>query len=236
MENQKAEMAVIRAGLALSLSVRISGGITYTRAGKEKETQGDGAVRERWETEKVTQNPDEYARAVALRANIRNSVTKICARTPLGDLLIVPPDREADLEAALAAARVAVEDHNRASAHHKVTIGAVPARLSADDKWTARSILGEILVCLGEIQRSIGGGEVDAIRDTCDKLVKLAPALTGEVAGFLTAGVDAARGAARDLKRRLAKGDEDPIEVVTEIQSIWGTRVDSAIASLMLYH
>jgi hypothetical protein len=208
----------IQAGLALDLTVRVTGGIEYKRRTIKSEWREGGAKVEEWETEKITRNPEEHAKAVKVRADVRNSITRLCARTPIGDLLLVPPDQEDKIRIALDAASAMIDAHNSKATHHYVVLGCVPSRLVPDDRWTLRSISGEIMATLGMMEAGIAGANVERIREASDSACKILPMLTPAASKAIGLAIEEARRAAREITRRIIKGNEDPIDVIPEIQ------------------
>jgi len=216
----EANERIFKAGLALDLTVRVTGGIEYQRTQEgTARVLASGARVEAWATEKTTQNPLEHGAAVEARAAIRNSITRLCARTPLGDLLLVPPDREEELKGALEAASVKVRAHNAGASHHFLVMGAILTRFQPDDAWTVKSLRGEIMACLGTMEAGIAGGNPDRIRDACDSAKKILPMLSGVASLMITAAIDQAREAAREITRRCVRGDDDMGDVIAEIQA-----------------
>lgn len=229
MANLEMNERIFKAGLALDLTVRVTGGIEYqrTREGTAR-VLASGAKVEAWATEKTTQNPGEHGKAVETRAAIRNSITRLCARTPLGDLLLVPPDREESLKEALEAAQATVKAHNGLASHHFLVMGAILTRFQPDDKWTVRSLRGEIMACLGTMEAGIAGASPDRIREACDSAKKILPMLNSEAYLMIEAAISQGRQAAREIARRVIKGEEDPGDVIAEIQAEGMGKIDVA--------
>jgi hypothetical protein len=208
---------VIIAGLALDLTIRVTGGIEYKRRTLGSKMDGEAKIEE-WETEKITRNPEEHAQAIKVRADARNMITRLCSRTPLGDLLMVPQEKEVDIRIALETAQAKITAHNGKATHHFVVMGCVPSRLVPDDRWTLRSISGEILATLVMMESGIGGANVERIRDAADSASKILPMLTPQASLVITGAIEDARRAAREITRRIVKAGEDPIDVIPEIQ------------------
>ena len=223
------EATTFRAGLAVDLTVRISGGVEYKRNTKRVRVASTGAKVEEWETEKVTANPEEWENAVALRGELRHSITRLCARTPLGDLLLIPPDREPDVRTALDAARAKVEAHNASATAHHLVMGCVLLRFVPEDEWTARSIRGEIFAVLTRMDTGIGEADPEAIREAADAAKRVLPMLSSAAAPVLELAVDEARRAAREITRRIVKGGESPEDVIGEIQANTGRLADAMV-------
>jgi hypothetical protein len=225
MENTE----TFRAGLSLALTVRISGGVEYKRNAKTARVASSGAKIEEWETEKTTANPAEWEAAVALRGDVRHQITRLCARTPLGDLLLIPPDREPDVRAALDAARARVDAHNRGADAHHLVMGCVLLRFVPEDEWTARSIRGEIFAVLTRMDTGIGNADPEAIREAADAARKVVPMLTPVAAPVLELAIEEARRAAREITRRIVKGDEAAEAVIGEIMEHGSARIADAM-------
>lgn len=206
-----------RGGLAVSLSVRITGGVEYHQANRSAAVASDGAKIESWDTRKVTRNPEEHARAVKARADIRNAITKLCSRTPLGDLLLVPPDRETQIRESLEAARAKVEAYNATATAHFLTIGCVLTRFEPSDTASASSIRGEILTTLAQMESGIASGDVDAIRDAATAARQILPMLRADAAAYLEAAIAYARDAARKIGVAAEKG-RDMLDTIAGIQ------------------
>ena len=225
------EATTFRAGLAVDLTVRISGGVEYKRTEKRAPRKVGTAVIEEWETEKTVANAAEWEKAVALRGDLRHSISRLCARTPLGDLLLIPPDRETDVRAALDAARSKVDAHNASASAHHLVMGCVLLRFVPEDEWTARSIRGEIFAVLTRMDQGIGNADAEAIREAADAAKRVLPMLTSIAAPVLEQAVEEARRAAREITRRIGKGGESAEAVIGEIME-HGT---GRIADAMIY-
>ena len=224
MENTE----TFRAGLSLALTVRISGGVEYKRNAKTARVVSSGAKVEEWETEKTTANPEEWGEAVALRGDVRHQITRLCARTPLGDLLLIPPDRETAVREALDAARARVAAHNAVAEHHHLVMGCVLLRFVPEDEWTARSIRGEIFAVLTRMDQGIGSADAEAIREAADAARRVLPMLNPEAHVALEFAITQARAAAREITRRLKAG-EAAEDVVGEIQEHAAGRIGDAM-------
>jgi hypothetical protein len=225
MENTQ----TFKAGLAVDLTVRITGGVEYKRTQKSEPRRVGTSVVEEWETEKTVAHPDEQKAAVTLRGDIRHQITRLCARTPLGDLLLIPPDREPDVRAALDAARARVDAHNAVATHHHLVMGCVLLRFVPEDEWTARSIRGEIFSVLTRMETGIGSADPEAIREAADAARRVLPMLTQMAHAYLDASIEEARRAAREIARRIVKEGESPEEVIAEIQESGTGRITDAM-------
>jgi hypothetical protein len=217
------------AGLSLALTVRISGGVEYKREEKRTRTVATGAKVEKWETEKTTANPAEWEAAVALRGDVRHTITRLCARTPLGDLLLIPPTRETDVRAALDAARARINAHNASASAHHLVMGCVLLRFVPEDEWTARSIRGEIFAVLTRMDSGIGNADAEAIREAADAAKRIGPMLTPEAAVALEQAVEQARRAAREITRRLKAGEEAEVVIGEIMEHSTGRIADAMI-------
>ena len=212
------KIQTFKAGLAIDLTVRVTGGIEYKRRTISSKTLASGAKIEEWETEKVTLHPEEHARAIEVRASVRNSITRICARTPLGDLLLVPPEREDDIRKALDEASARIDAHNSSAVAHFLVMGCVPSRLVPDDRWTVRSITGEIMATLATMEAGIAGASAERIREAADSAKKILPMLADGPRAVIEAAIEQARTHAREITRRVTKGGEDAMDVIAELQ------------------
>lgn len=210
------KMSVLRPGLLVSLKTSIKGGVNYQRVDLEPEhVDATGASVAKWETLREIPDPAEYERAVVARSAARAQITAVCSASSFG--LLCPVHRESDLAAAIDAAREITDRHNAGAACTHVDVYALVGRIAQDDAEAARAISAEVRELLETMQQGIAAADPAAIREAATKARALGQMLSADVAGKVSQAIDQARGAAREIVRRVEKAGEAAAVVVGEL-------------------
>lgn len=210
----------VKEGLLLHLSVKLQGGVEYQRQDEGKRfSRDDSTLREEWRTLKTTANIKEYEKAVDLRAEIRNRITRLCARSPIGDALLVPPENESQVKTAIREAWEACEAFNRKASFTRVSVSALFGRVTADDEFTTRSIAREIRATLLAMSEAVKDANPEGIRENAKKARMAGMMLSEAAKARVGEAIDQAREAARELTRRVGKAGEQASIVVEELKT-----------------
>lgn len=189
---------IMRPGILVSLKTSVYGGVHYTR--RDLEAADDGTLA-RWETERQMDDPDEHKRARESMHQASSAISRLCIRTSFG--LLCPLDREAELDLAIAAARLSVNEWNATAKHTWVSVQAIKGRIADNDEEAVRALLAEATDLVQRMDEGLARADVTLIRDAALKARKLAEIMGDEAAENVTAAVDAARKAAREIVRRV---------------------------------
>lgn len=190
--------STLRPGLLVSLTIRITGNVSYkTKDLEHRHAEDDGTERARWETERIVQNAAELRRAEKVRSTARQMISRICARSSFG--LLCPMAWEDDLQKNIAEARKLAAEFNARSRVTEVSVYAIVGRVAQDDVEAVRAINSEVRALMNEM--SIGVKELDTkrVRDAANRARAVGSMLTPEAAEKVKVAIEAARGAARKI-------------------------------------
>lgn len=212
---------MLRPGLLVSLSARISGGVVYDRKDLEagdamKRFVSDKAAVSKWETTKVIEDPAEYERAVKIRGQVRNLIASVCARSDFG--LLCPASREFDLQRAIEESKRVAAEHNASARRSFVSVYVISGRIAQDDAEAARAVASEVRGLIDEMERGIKGADVETIRKAANAAKSLGAMLTDDASAKLTDAISQARAAAREIVKRVEKSGEEMAKVVSEVK------------------
>lgn len=208
--------AVIRPGLLVSLKSTVSGGVTYERRDLDAPTAEVGRDVAKWETTRLIEDPAEHERATKARSNAVTEIRKLCSATSFG--LLCPETAEAELDAAVARAKLIASEHNATAVHTKVEVFVLKGRIAASDAEAARAIGQEVAALIEGMNGAIDRLDPKAIKDAADKAKKMSSMLSPELASKVGDAVTTARAAARTIVRRVEKGGEEAAIVLADIQ------------------
>lgn len=210
---------MLRPGLLVSLSARISGGVVYDRRDLDAGdvfAPTDKAAISKWETTKVIDDPAEYERAVKVRGKCRNLIASVCAKSDFG--LLCPSNREFDLLRAIEEAKRIATEHNAGARKSIVSVYTVTGRIAQDDAEAARAIASEVRSLTEMMESSVKAANVEEIRKAANAAKNLATMLDGDAATKLGAAIEQAREAARTIVRKVEKSGEEAAKVLAEIK------------------
>lgn len=224
--SEKIRTIMIRPGILVAMKTSLDGGVNYERKDLAPapteviDASGDVVPAEvkveRWETTKITIDPDEHARAVKARGLAVTAIRRCCADTPFG--LLCPVDDEAQLDAGIAAAREIERAHNAGSTHTRISIRVLKARVANDDVEAAREIGREVAAMIRDMGAAIDRLDPEAIRKAADRVREMGTMLDVEGRARVGAAVEQARIAAREITKRVIKGAEPAAVVLATIQ------------------
>jgi hypothetical protein len=210
-------MKTLRPGLLVSLSVRISGGVDYQRKdldASDTAVVNDKAAVSKWETTKVIDDPAEYERAVQIRGKCRNLIASVCAKSDFG--LLCPASREFDLNRAMDETKRIANEHNATAIRSFVSAYILTGRIAADDAEAARAVASEVRTLVDAMSAGIKSADPKAIRDAAIKAKSLGAMLTDEANAKVSAAIESARAAARDIVKRVQKDGEEAAAVISK--------------------
>lgn len=191
-------VSTLRPGLLVSLSIRVSGNVTYnTRDLERRHRSEDGAERARWETERVVANPGELKRAEKVRATARQLINKTCARSMFG--LLCPNSWEAELYSNIAAARQLAAEFNARARCTEVSIYVIVGRVAQDDVEAVRAINSEIRGLMREMTEGVKNLDAKRVREAAGRARSIGMMLSDEASEKIKAAIEAARASARKI-------------------------------------
>lgn len=210
-------VSILKPGLLIALSVRVNGGVQYRRNEIEPErADGEGGRVAKWETEKYIANAEEYERATQARSKARSLVSSVCAHSAFG--MLCPQDREAQLREAVDEARRVAAAFNATAAGSRVEVFVLVGRIAQTDEEAARALGAEVRDLLTAMAEGVKAADPEQIREAATKAKQLGAMLSEGVAGKVTAAVDEARKAAREIVRRIETKGEESAKVVAELK------------------
>ncbi len=213
--------ATLKPGLLVSLKTSITGGVHYTHSSHVSKDDGDAHVEE-WQTTKVVTDADEVADATKLRGKASALVRGVCSYSAFG--LLCPIDKEADLDAAIAEASKLAQDFNKNAKTVRVDVYALKGRIAESDVEAAKAIGSEIRELLDEMKAGLAAADVPKIRDAANRARKLGEMLDPTVAEKVSAAIEGAREAARNMVKQIAAGAERAAVAVAAVQEVEDAR------------
>lgn len=206
----------IRPGILVTLSTSIEGGIQYERIDLKAERADDGALIEEWETQKTTEDPEEYEEAVKVRQKVRSLVKSCCVWTPFG--MICPHDEVANLDRAFREAAERVEAFNADAQTCRVVYRSLRGEIAEDQVESIQSIREHVGALVSEMQSALRDGDVASIRDCASQATQMGRLLEqdSDARGLLGRAVKAARSAAREIVRKVEKQGDSLVSVLNE--------------------
>lgn len=208
---------ILKPGFLVVLKTVLRGGIQYSREDlTAKPVKGhEGAKVEKWKTTKIVEDPEEVERAEKARSKSGQAIRQLCRNTAFG--LICPESAEEELDAAIRTAREICDEHNASANCTQVKVYVMKGRIASNDEEAARAIGSEIRQMLDDMNRAIDKMDPEAIRETAAKARAMETMLQPEQAERVSAAVEQARKAARQIVARVRKGGEKAADVVDDI-------------------
>lgn len=203
---------VMRPGILVALKTSMNGGVQYTR--RDLEEAKDGTLA-RWETERLMDDPAEHKLAQVTMSAASNAISRLCVRTGFG--LLCPTDREDELDKAIAAARLTVDEWNLTASHTWISVNAVKGRIADNDEEAVRALLAEATELVRRMDDGLGRADVRMIREAANKARALVDIMGDDAGDKVTEAVKAARKAAREIVRRVGVEGETAQQVVTKV-------------------
>lgn len=209
-----AKTSVLKPGILVSLHTSLEGGVSYSRVDLDAEA-AEGRDVARWETTRVIDDPAEHKRAEQARSKAGALVRGVCARTAFG--LLCPETREGELDAAIAEARKVAEEFNATAGFARVRVYAIKGRIASTDEEAARAIASEVRGLLSDMENGVRRADAAMIRDAAKRAKQVGAVLGAEQADKIEGAIEAARKAAREIVKRVAKDGEDAQAVIRQL-------------------
>jgi len=219
----------LRPGFLVALKTSVRGNVHYARRDLESTPAIDGAAATpegaavaRWEMERTIDDPVEHDRAKKARTRACGLIRSVCSQTAFG--LLCPEVSSDKLDAAVAAAKVVVEEFNASSSLTTVTLYVLAGRVMPDDVEAVRAINSEITELMAAMAGGVEGGDAAAIREAASRVKGIGEMLTVDAQTKVEMAVATARAAAsqivRDQKDGKAIGvDKSAIRKITELRA-----------------
>jgi hypothetical protein len=201
--------STIRPGLLVSLKTSINGGIKYSKTVIDRKTRNeDGSETETWETERVTEDADEYARMQKARTLAAGTIRRVAKTTAFG---LLAPEADSDLlDAAIVKAREITSAANAAAQYSRLSVYVLVGKVASDDVEAQRAINSELRDLMALMERGISEVDVKKIRDAADKAREIGAMLSPEAAGRVQVAVDAAR----EVAKRIVKAGQNAAQEI----------------------
>ena len=215
-------ISTLRPGLLVSLTISISGNVSYkTRDLERVHKEDDGTTRAKWETERVVQNQAELTRAEKVRGQARQLIAGVCARSKFG--LLCPTAWEKQLNENIATARKLAADFNAKARNTEVGVYAIVGRVAQDDVEAVRAINSEVRGLMLEMTEGIKGLDVKRVREAAMRARSVGMMLSEEAQGKVKDAI----AAARESARKLVKAGEEASQAIDKeaIKKINSARV-----------
>ncbi len=201
--------STLRPGFLVSLKTSLSGNVSYEKRDIERpHVTAGGAELAKWETARRIDDIDEFERAVKVRGKAGSLVRSICAASAFG--LLCPENQADKLDSAIGEARRVVDDFNAGASLTRLRVYVLVGRIAPDDVEAVRAINSEIRDLLRDMERGVASLDAEAIRAAAKKAKGLGQMLQPEAAARIQMAIDAARSAARQIKKA---GESAAIEV-----------------------
>lgn len=214
---------VIKPGILVALRTSVGGGVSYQREdirddqGTEQASGEQRRKVEKWKTTKIVTDQVEHEEASKTRSNALSLIRRQCVETSFG--LLAPAANEAELDAAIKDARAQVRAFNERSRYSKISVNVLKGRVASTDEEAVRAVSAELADLMREMNRGVQNLDPQAIRAAAQKATKMQQVLGEAQAMQVTAAVEAARKAAREIVRRVEKGGEEAATVLRDLQT-----------------
>ncbi len=209
---------VLKPGILVSLKTSLRGGVVYERRDLptgEAASAAEAAGIARWETTRIIDDPEEHEKAVKTRGVCARTIRSLCVSTAFG--LLCAESAEAKLDAAIEEARRIANEHNQVSKSNSITVHVLKGRIASSDEEAARAIASEVTDLLSQMEEGIRRVDVKAVRDAANRARQIGAVLDESQAKVVSAAVEQARSAAREIVKRVSKGGEDAVEVIKSL-------------------
>jgi hypothetical protein len=216
-------VVTLRPGLLVSLSTRMSGGVTYNRVDLDKDKPADGPSVEKWETTKVVTDPQEYARATKARSKCGSLVRSACSYSAFG--LLCPGNKEEMLDAAIKEARDLANAFNRTAKTVQISVYVLKGRIAETDGEAARAISSEMRELIDDMRAGIAEVDVNKVREAAMKAKKIGAMLDADTGAKVAKAVEEARAVAKEIVKRMV---DDADSVAGFVQDVALKSMDEA--------
>lgn len=198
-------MQTIKPGILVSLKTHVQGGVSYVR--DKVQTNVSGRTEEKnWHTSKTIADVQEFEAAVQARAKISSLVRGGCIKTAFG--LLCPNDWEEGLSDRIERAKLIANEYNETATITNVSFHVLKGRIAENDREATEAIMSDVKDLADQMREGIATANVKTIRDAAKKAKEMTAMLDETESKRVTEAVDAARKAAREITRRVIKGEE----------------------------
>lgn len=205
--------SVLKPGILVNLKTKIEGGVTYIRQDIEHEKK-DGSDKTKWETTKIVTDVEEHEAAVKASSLARGKILPLCIASAFG--LICPTAREPELIEAIREARKVADAFNETANYTRLSVFAMRGHIASSDEEAARAVASEVASLLAKMEAGVRGADVESIRKAANEAKKLGAVLDESQGKKVSAAVEAARKAAREIVRRVETDGEDVAKVIRD--------------------
>lgn len=194
--------------VAARISVR--GGIKYSHANEQTETEGSKEIAQ-WETTRRVDDKEEYSRAQSIRNRYNRAVRGLGVESPIG--IIVPMDREDLIEDLDRQWSETVDEFNRAARYSTIRMDLEKFEIKGENMRAMENMLGSMRETLGDLKDAINSADYEEIRDVVKRMRGWVSVLPDEQASSVQKAIDDARTQAREIRKALVKKGEQIEEV-----------------------
>ena len=205
---------LLKPGFLVSLKTTIQGGVSYQRVDKAHEHDEAGVDIVQWETTRKIEDLAEYKNATKTRSAASALIRSVCVHTAFG--LLCSEANEAKLDEAIAGAQALADAHNGGAHSTLIRIYVLRGRIASTDEEAVRGLSSEVRGLLEEMQDGIRRVDVSAVREAASRAKKLGQILYAEQAAKVSAAVESARAAAREIVRRIDTDGAEAVRAVAE--------------------
>jgi hypothetical protein len=201
--------STLRPGLLISLKTSVVGNVKYAKTVLESEHKDpDGAERARWETERTITDKVEHEAAQEARGKASHVIRRVCTNSAFG--LLCPESKTAELEAAIAGARVIAEEFNSKATLTRLGVFVICGRVAQDDVEAVRAINSEIRELMADMETGLENLDVKKVRAAALKAKGIGQMLSPSAAEKIETAIKVARESARKI---VAAGEQAAAEV-----------------------
>jgi hypothetical protein len=201
---------VLVPGILVALKTSIEGGVHYER----RDLSGD-EKRKTWKTTRTMEDPEERARGAQVRNLSAGPIWRTCVPTSFG--LLCRLDREAELDANIAAGREIVREFNETARFTRVGMWVLKGRIADADGEAVRAIVQEARGLIDEMNAGLDAADVAKVRAAANKARQLREMFEPDTSEQINDAITAARQAAREIVRRTKKQGEEVEKIVATL-------------------
>ena len=197
--------SLLRPGVFVALHTEVSGGIQRERrdldASEVKASVPETSTVKRTETTTIVDA--DYHAANLVRSEARSLIARVCVPTKIG--LLCPLSRADELARAIEAAQAVVAEHNGKGGVSTVAVYVAAFEVASNEEEVARAVASQMRGLLDRMDRAITRLDPEEIRAAASEAKRLATTIAPDQAAKVSAAVDAARKAAKDLVQQAAE-------------------------------
>lgn len=194
----------------------VDGGVKYERVELGAQLDATGAEIIRYQTTRITPDPEEFKAATQTRLKARGLVRGACIQSPFG--MVCATADLPRLEEALATGKTLVDEFNAQAKTCKVRMAYLMGQIAQNEADAVASVRAETQALLQDLEAAIGDGNVESIRDLCGRASSMEKMLAQKTKGrdALSQAIAASRKVAREIAKRVVKQGEALAAVLEE--------------------